>query len=73
MLAYQNRCPHQGRVMHECEVDEDSLGCPFHTVRYFLADGSVKDDSGFQGVDGLTRYEVELRDGEVHVFVPPDA
>ena len=68
--AYRNLCKHQFLVMDECEVDEDSLRCPYHTVRYFLESGQVKDDSGFMGVDALTGYPVQLIDGWVHLEVP---
>lgn len=70
LTAYRNLCKHQFLVMEGCDVDEDSFMCPYHTVRYFLATGEVKDDSGFMGVEPLTRYEAEVRDGTVHVRVP---
>ena len=68
--AYRNLCKHQYLVMDDCDVDEDSLRCPFHTVRYFLATGDVKDDSGFMGVDALTSYPVSVVDGWIHLEVP---
>lgn len=68
--AYRNLCKHQFLVMDECELDEDSLRCPFHTVRYFLATGEVKDDSGFMGVEALTSYPVRVESGEVWLEVP---
>jgi nitrite reductase/ring-hydroxylating ferredoxin subunit len=68
--AYRNLCKHQFLVMDDCDVDADSLRCPYHTVRYFLATGEVKDDSGFMGVDALTRYPARVVDGWVHVEVP---
>src|SRR5690242_12379822 len=46
LRAYRNLCKHQYLVMDDCQIDEDSLRCPYHTVRYFLATGEVKDDSG---------------------------
>lgn len=68
--AYRNLCKHQYLVMDECELDEDSLRCPFHTVRYFLASGEVKDDSGFMGVEALTSYPVRVEEGDVYLEVP---
>jgi nitrite reductase/ring-hydroxylating ferredoxin subunit len=68
--AYRNLCKHQFLVMDECELDLDSLRCPFHTVRYYLATGEVKDDSGFMGVEALTSYRVHVRDGDVWLEVP---
>lgn len=70
LRAYRNLCKHQYLVMDECDVDEDSLRCPFHTVRYFLATGEVKDDSGFMGVEALTRYPAKVVDGTVVLEVP---
>lgn len=68
--AYRNLCKHQYLVMDDCELDEDSLRCPFHTVRYFLADGRVKEDSGFMGVEPLTSYPVRVAEGRVVLEVP---
>ena len=70
LRAYRNLCKHQYLVMDDCELDEDSLRCPYHTVRYFLATGEVKDDSGFMGVEALTRYDVRVVDGDVYLEVP---
>jgi nitrite reductase/ring-hydroxylating ferredoxin subunit len=71
LRAYRNLCKHQYLVMDECEIDEDSLRCPYHTVRYFLATGEVKDDSGFMGVEPLTHYPTRIDDdGWVVLDVP---
>jgi nitrite reductase/ring-hydroxylating ferredoxin subunit len=71
LRAYRNLCKHQYLVMDECEIDEDSLRCPYHTVRYFLATGDVKDDSGFMGVESLTRYPSRVdEEGWVVLDVP---
>ena len=70
LRAYRNLCKHQFLVMEGCDVDADSLRCPYHTVRYFLATGEVKDDSGFMGVQPLTRYAVRVEDGTVLLEVP---
>ena len=68
--AFRNLCKHQFLVMDDCQVDEDSLRCPFHTVRYFLASGEVKDDSGFMGIEPLTRYPTRIEDGWIVMEVP---
>ena len=70
LRGYRNLCKHQYLVMDACDVDDDSLMCPYHTVRYFLATGEVKDDSGFMGVEALTRYPLRIVDGWVHLEVP---
>lgn len=68
--AFRNLCKHQFLVMEGCDVDDDSLQCPYHTVRYFLETGEVKDDSGFMGIEPLTRYPVRVEDGTVVIEVP---
>ena len=70
LIAFRNLCKHQFLVMEECDVDDDSFRCPYHTVRYFLANGEVKDDSGFMGVEALTRYGIRVVDDTVHLEVP---
>lgn len=70
LRAYRNLCKHQYLVMENCDVDEDSLMCPYHTVRYYLATGEVKDDSGFMGIDALIRYDVRVEDGWVVLEIP---
>ena len=70
LRAYRNLCKHQYLVMEGCELDSDSLRCPYHTVRYYLATGEVKDDSGFMGVEPLTPYPVRVEDGDVILEVP---
>ena len=70
LRGYRNLCKHQFLVMEDCDVDDESFQCPWHTVRYSLATGEVTDDSGFMGVEPLTRYGVEVRDGVVHLEVP---
>ena len=70
LRAYRNLCKHQYLVMDGCDVDDDSLMCPYHTVRYYLATGDVKDDSGFMGIESLTRYPARVEDGWVVLEVP---
>ena len=70
LIAYRNLCKHQYLVMDGCEVEGEEFECPYHTVRYSLATGEVTDDSGFMGIEALTRYEVQLRDGEIWLEVP---
>ncbi len=70
LRAYRNLCKHQYLVMEGCEVEDGEFECPYHTVRYSLATGEVSDDSGFMGVEALTRYATQLKDGEVWLEVP---
>ena len=61
---------HQFLVMEGCEVEGDEFECPYHTVRYSLATGEVRDDSGFMGVEALTSYATQVKDGDVWLEVP---
>ena len=70
LRAYRNLCKHQFLVMEGCEVEGGEFECPYHTVRYFLATGEVADDSGFMGIEALTRYATQLKDDEVWLEVP---
>jgi nitrite reductase/ring-hydroxylating ferredoxin subunit len=70
VVAYRNLCKHQFLVMEGCDLDEDSFECPYHTVRYYLATGEVKDDSGLMGIEALTRYPAKVMDGQVWLEVP---
>ena len=68
--AFRNLCKHQFLVMDDCAIEGDSLRCPYHTVLYSMNTGEVTDDSGFMGVDALTRYPVRVEDGWVVLEVP---
>ena len=70
LRAYRNLCKHQYLVMEGCEVEGDEFECPYHTVRYSLATGEVRDDSGFMGIEALTKYGVQLKDGDIWLEVP---
>ena len=70
VIAYRNLCKHQYLVMEGCEVEGDGFECLYHTVRYALATGEVRDDSGFMGIEALTRYATQVDDGVVFLEVP---
>lgn len=70
LRAFRNLCKHQYLVMDDCPIEGDSLRCPYHTVCYSLDTGAVTDDSGFMGLEPLTRYPVRVEDGWVMLDVP---
>lgn len=70
LRAFRNLCKHQYLVMDDCPIEGDTLRCPYHTVCYSLDTGDVTDDSGFMGIEPLTRYPVRVEDGWVVMEVP---
>jgi len=72
--AFDNRCPHQGGPLGEgsieCagEADACYLRCPWHGWDFDPLTG--KPPGGYD--DGLTRFEVEERQGGVYVGIEPE-
>jgi nitrite reductase/ring-hydroxylating ferredoxin subunit/uncharacterized membrane protein len=62
--ALDNRCTHRGGPLHEGEVADGSVTCPWHASRFRLADGSVE-----QGPASSPQpvYETRVTDGRVEV------
>jgi nitrite reductase/ring-hydroxylating ferredoxin subunit/uncharacterized membrane protein len=62
--ALDNRCTHRGGPLHEGEVADGSVTCPWHASRFRLADGSVE-----QGPASSPQpvYETRVTDGKVEV------
>ncbi len=42
LMALSDRCTHRGAPLHEGEVSDGCVTCPWHGSRFALADGSVK-------------------------------
>jgi nitrite reductase/ring-hydroxylating ferredoxin subunit len=70
LRAFRNLCKHQFLVMEDCKVENGSLECPYHTIRYSCTSGEVTEDSGFNGVEGLTVYPTSVEAGTVFIHVP---
>lgn len=64
VVAFADRCTHRGAPLHEGEVRDGCIVCPWHGGEFSLADGSVVSGppSRPQPV-----FEVRVRDGRVEV------
>jgi cytochrome P450/nitrite reductase/ring-hydroxylating ferredoxin subunit len=62
--AYQDRCPHQGAMLSEGEIDGETLVCRNHRWRFRLQDGQR-----VGGSERLTPCAASERDGQI--FVEP--
>ncbi len=65
LRAFQGRCPHQGALLAEGEIDGDELVCRNHRWRFDTDDGHR-----VGGLECLTRFPVIEQDGDVLVDVP---
>ena len=70
LLAIDDRCSHRGGPLHEGEVRDGCVSCPWHGSRFRLADGEVVDGPA---VRPQRRWEVRTRYGMVQVRVPDEA
>ncbi|MDX1691780.1 MAG: thiamine pyrophosphate-binding protein [Acidimicrobiia bacterium] len=64
--ALDNRCPHQGGPLGEGLIENGCVICPWHGYEYDPIDGTPP--GGYDDV--ATAYEVEERDGGLHVRLP---
>ncbi len=64
--ALANRCTHRGGPLHEGEVGDGTITCPWHQSTFALADGSVR-----RGPAAYPQpvYDVRSRDGMLEVRV----
>jgi nitrite reductase/ring-hydroxylating ferredoxin subunit/uncharacterized membrane protein len=62
--ALANRCTHRGGPLHEGEVGEGRVTCPWHGSRFDLRTGSVERGPASSPQPA---YETRLRDGTVEV------
>lgn len=60
--AVDNACPHEGNPLVEGEVAGPTLTCAYHGWRFDLETGAC-----LHGEEPLTRYDGEVRDGEIWV------
>src|SRR5688572_25635094 len=65
LRAFQGRCPHQGALLGEGEIDGEALVCRNHRWRYSLENGRRQG-----GPECLAAYPVVEREGQVFVEVP---
>jgi 3-phenylpropionate/trans-cinnamate dioxygenase ferredoxin subunit len=66
--AFKNKCPHQGKPMDNCWVENDSIVCPFHQFQFNLESGRghgtaliqyklrIEENGVFIGKEGLSLF-----------------
>src|SRR5687767_2063650 len=64
LRAFEGRCPHQGALLGEGELDGDTLVCRNHRWRFDAATGQRTG-----GPQCLRACPVEAKNGEIHVDI----
>lgn len=67
VYALRDRCSHRGGPLHEGEIEDGCVVCPWHKSAFRLEDGSVA--SG-PATAPQPAYDVRVRDGSIEVRVP---
>ena len=62
--ALDNRCTHRGGPLHEGELSDGCVTCPWHGSRFRLADGSIVQGPA---TSPQPLYETRVNDGRVEV------
>jgi NADPH-dependent 2,4-dienoyl-CoA reductase/sulfur reductase-like enzyme/nitrite reductase/ring-hydroxylating ferredoxin subunit len=68
LRAYQGECPHAGAPLVEGALCNGRLTCPWHKAQFRVEDGGLCEPPA---LDGLKRYPLEVREGEVWVDDQP--
>ncbi|WP_428376561.1 FAD-dependent oxidoreductase [Lichenicoccus sp.] len=66
--AFGADCPHAGAPLEQGAVCDGRLVCPWHKASFAIADGALLEPPA---LDPLTRYPVEIIDGDVRVSDRP--
>nr|WP_321984363.1 FAD-dependent oxidoreductase [uncultured Lichenicoccus sp.] len=66
--AFGADCPHAGAPLEQGAVCDGRLVCPWHKASFAIADGALLEPPA---LDPLTRYPVEIVDGDVRVSEQP--
>jgi nitrite reductase/ring-hydroxylating ferredoxin subunit/hemoglobin-like flavoprotein len=67
--ALRNLCLHRGGPVCTGKLEGDTLTCPWHGFQYNVTDGHLLIDEKAH----LDSYRVELRNGDIHLFIPEAA
>jgi nitrite reductase/ring-hydroxylating ferredoxin subunit len=65
-----DRCPHNGRTLHDGHLDGGLLTCRWHGWRFDVTTGRSPDVPPGEEGPRLRVYEVRLRDGRVEIRDP---
>jgi 3-phenylpropionate/trans-cinnamate dioxygenase ferredoxin subunit len=60
ILAFKNKCPHQGKSLEGCWLNQNAVVCPFHKYHFSLETGRGQ---------GLYLEKYELKIDEKGVFL----
>ncbi|MEK6397106.1 MAG: Rieske 2Fe-2S domain-containing protein [Terriglobus sp.] len=66
LVAFNNRCPHQGAPLSAGELDGCMVVCPYHAWRFDVTTGKAENSAD----PDLQTYEVRQYDDEVFVRLP---
>ena len=63
LFAYRNSCPHQGMPLHDGEIEEGALTCPWHGYCFEVESGECRNVPQVQ----LEPYPLRVEDGRIWV------
>ena len=66
--AFQATCPHAGAPLEQGAVCDGRIVCPWHKATFDIETGALLEPPA---LERLTRYPVEIRDGEVWIEASP--
>jgi NADPH-dependent 2,4-dienoyl-CoA reductase/sulfur reductase-like enzyme/nitrite reductase/ring-hydroxylating ferredoxin subunit len=69
VYAVESKCSHFGLPLENAALCGYRLRCPFHHACFDVRDGKQLEAPG---MDGLTTFEVEVKDGAIHLFDAPN-
>lgn len=61
-LAFSSKCPHQGKPMHDCWIENNHVVCPFHQFHFSMETGRG------HGLH-LDNFEIEIEDQGVFLIM----
>jgi nitrite reductase/ring-hydroxylating ferredoxin subunit len=64
VVALADRCTHRGAPLHEGELCDGAIVCPWHQSVFRLADGTIKQGPATRPAP---RFEARVRDGRVEL------
>ncbi|MCE0485132.1 MAG: nitrite reductase small subunit NirD [Methylacidiphilales bacterium] len=63
LFAIDNVCPHRGAPLHDGQVSDGAVVCPWHQWQFQLADGACRNLPRVR----VASYPVEVRDGAIWI------
>lgn len=77
ILAFQGRCPHEGGVLADGELQTDCLICPLHGATFAVPGGQIlADPDGIRPPSGeiasLVSYRARVTGGLVEIELHPN-